>query len=241
MAYDFDSTDGINYGASTALALTGDLTTFCWCKPDTTPTGGALRAMLSKGGSTEAEEANFLFIHGMRESGGSVYWVAFHENGSGTNNQVLSTTTVVTGSWLPVVCIRDATANTYQFVIDGSVESAQAYTNDPTGGTSTTMYVGRTANAEHFDGCIAEAAVWNVAITTAAAQSLCDGASPVLVAPHGLKFYDPLVRQTNDVFGLVGTNTGATVVAHTRMVYPSKQKVVYVPVVAGIPIFRRRR
>jgi hypothetical protein len=71
----------------------------------------------------------------------------------------------------------------------------------------------------YFDGLIAEAGIWNVALTDDEITSLAKGMTCNLVRPQSLVFYAPLIRNLVDVKGgltLTNNNT-ATVVDHTRV------------------------
>ena len=71
----------------------------------------------------------------------------------------------------------------------------------------------------HFDGLIAEAGIWNVALTDDEIASLAKGMTCNLVRPQSLVFYAPLIRELQDIKGgltLTNNNT-ATVADHTRV------------------------
>jgi hypothetical protein len=92
---------------------------------------------------------------------------------------------------------------------------------------------------ELFSGLIAEAAIWNVALTDAEVAQLGKGYSPLLVRPDGLVFYAPLVRNVQDVIGgLTLTATGSpTVVAHPRIIYPARKRFSFPTAAAAAPVF----
>jgi hypothetical protein len=71
----------------------------------------------------------------------------------------------------------------------------------------------------YFDGLIAEAGIWNVALTDDEIASLAKGVTCNLVRPQSLVFYAPLIRELQDIKGgLTLTNdNGATVADHTRV------------------------
>jgi hypothetical protein len=80
---------------------------------------------------------------------------------------------------------------------------------------------------DDFDGYLAEAAMWIVALTDDDAVVLAAGYSPLLVRPEALAAYWPIIGRTNPEIDLVGgiglTVTGATVADHPRVLYPSNQ------------------
>ena len=82
---------------------------------------------------------------------------------------------------------------------------------------------------QEMSGDLAEAAVWDVALTDAEVAILAAGYSPLFVRPQSLIFYAPLIRGLNDkVGGLTLTADGTTVSAHPRIIYPA-------PIWTGFP------
>ena len=77
--------------------------------------------------------------------------------------------------------------------------------------------------AQYMSGNIAEAAVWDVALTDTEVAILAAGYSPLFVRPQNLVAYWPLVRDNdNDIVGgysLTPTNT-PSISAHPRVIYP---------------------
>ena len=71
----------------------------------------------------------------------------------------------------------------------------------------------------YFDGLIAEAGIWNVALTDDEIASLAKGVTCNLVRPQSLVFYAPLIRELQDIKGglALTNNNGATVADHTRV------------------------
>jgi hypothetical protein len=68
--------------------------------------------------------------------------------------------------------IRDTSAKTYQFFIDGVAESTQNYSNNPTGGQNAVTVIGGTGNTgSTFNGIIDELRIWNVARTQSQIQN----------------------------------------------------------------------
>lgn len=98
--------------------------------------------------------------------------------------------------------------------------------NTTTSGTATTwdtVAIGARASsgawAYYFTGRLAEAAVWDVALTAAEIDSLYKGFKPTRVRPQSLKFYSPLIRNLQDVRGglTLTNNNSATVADHPRV------------------------
>ena len=76
-----------------------------------------------------------------------------------------------------------------------------------------------TTIALHYTGRIADAAIWNAALTAAEIASLAKGMTCDKIRPQNLVFYAPLVRDLNDQKGglTITNNNAATVAAHTRV------------------------
>ena len=70
-----------------------------------------------------------------------------------------------------------------------------------------------------FNGQIAEAAIWNVALTDDEIASLAKGFKPTRVRPQSLVFYAPLIRNLQDTKGglAITNNNSATVAEHPRV------------------------
>lgn len=71
-----------------------------------------------------------------------------------------------------------------------------------------------------LSGQIAEAAIWNVALTDAEIASLAAGFTPDQIRPQSLQFYAPLVRDLVDVRGgrTITNVNSATVATHPRII-----------------------
>jgi hypothetical protein len=80
----------------------------------------------------------------------------------------------------------------------------------------------------YMSGRIAEAAIWNAALTAAEAAALAAGYSPLLIRPANLVFYVPLVRDADEdiVGGLSLTANGTpTVEPHPPIIYQTGQTI----------------
>ena len=77
----------------------------------------------------------------------------------------------------------------------------------------------RSGVALHFSGQVAEAAIWNVALTDAEVDALAHGFTPDQIRPQSLVFYTPLVRNIQDLKGglTITNNNTATVSDHPRV------------------------
>ena len=161
LSFDSDA-DVVTMGTDEAHALRGDITLEAWIKinqyPDATPFPFAHIVNHSNEGDGEAENA--LYTLAITDTG---LLDAFHENGAGINNGVFSTTVLPLDTWIHVAQIRDASAQTYQFVINGIAEDPVSYPDNPTGGENTVLRIGSTDSSGplFFDGLIDEVRIWD--------------------------------------------------------------------------------
>lgn len=109
--------------------------------------------------------------------------------------------------------------------IDGGSKGTNANNRTPTGLDS--VGIGRSFSggtpAQYFNGLVAEAAIWDVALTDSEILQLARGVSPMMVRPSNIVFYAPLVGRFSPEIEIVGGNnltvTGAIAADHTRMTY----------------------
>jgi hypothetical protein len=75
------------------------------------------------------------------------------------------------------------------------------------------------SNGVYFNGYIAEAAIYDAALSAEDLSALAKGYSPQFVRPQNLQFYAPLIRDLTDIRkGVTITNNNtATVIKHPRM------------------------
>lgn len=154
-----------------------------------------------------------------------------------TSSLTLSSTT-----WYSVLGRGDS-GGTIECTVDG----ANSGTN--TGATFPTVVRTRIgarpggSAANHFDGLIAEFAMWNVLLTDAEDASLAADASPAFIRPNALVYYDRMIRGRlstgGDSFDIVGgltltDNNTVTVGAHPPgMFYPGRHHIITAP--SGVP------
>ena len=116
-----------------------------------------------------------------------------------------------------------------------AVDSRRSYINGTGGtvntGSATPSGVNRVnigaryapALSGFFSGRIAEAGIWNVALTADEITSLSKGFPCRLVRPSALVFYSRLIRNVMDIrngVALSELGTGTTVSDHPRIIYP---------------------
>jgi len=77
----------------------------------------------------------------------------------------------------------------------------------------------QTNPTNHFNGDLADIAVWDVALTDDEIVSLAKGFKPYRIRPQSLRTYVPLIRNIQDIRGVVSltATNGPTVANHPRV------------------------
>lgn len=136
-------------------------------------------------------------------------------------------------TWQHVAGVFETTTSRYAYA--GGVAGSQNTTSSTPSGMDRTS-IGRrdnTAANNHLQGSVADAAVYNVALSASEIAVLASGVSPMLVRPEALVAYWPLIGRYSpepDLFG--GTNltlTGTSLADHPR-IYRSST-----PLQLGVP------
>lgn len=97
-----------------------------------------------------------------------------------------STNTVGTGIWSHAAGVFSA-ANSRTAYLNGQAGTTDVNLN--VAGLGNTTNIGEVISSEFFNGDIAHAAIWNVALTTAEILSLYNGLSPLLIRSSALSAY----------------------------------------------------
>jgi hypothetical protein len=178
-ALNFGGTDEyVTMGAASNLRITGDLTFECWANIASAPVG-AIYTLLDCAYDAETEAANTLYVLYILQDG---TLRTRHESGTGVTQTAVNTT-MIFGKWVHIAVIRDVTANTYQFVINGVALTAADYGLDPTGGTSAQTVIGSGYGLEATSnngtlyalgfttGQMEEVRIWNSALSVSTIQN----------------------------------------------------------------------
>jgi hypothetical protein len=216
MAYDFNgSTQRLTISAATATAA--PLTMACWFNADNTSAFG----MLMNIASTQPFNSRYrLEVRG--DVAGDPLRLLIDDNAG-----VIATADTTSGysasTWTHA-CAVFASNSSRSVLINGGSKGTNTTTASPNAAHFDRLTIGAqhfstTINA-WFDGRIAEAGVWNAALTDAEIASLADGMTCDKVRPQSLVFYAPLVRDLIDYKGgLTITNTNTATVANHPRVY----------------------
>ncbi len=172
-------------------------------------------------GDKDATNAHWILRYDATEVGDFI--TARHRTSAGTTEAIAGAVTVNTWHHTAAVFASDTSRTAF---FDGSAGSED--TASQTGSiTPDRISIGRAGDSSpdnYFSGRLAEAAVWDVALTATEIASLSKGYSPLFIRPQNLVFYAPLIRDEDldRVGGLALTafNT-PTVAEHTRVFYPA--------------------
>ncbi|MBN2087194.1 hypothetical protein JW758_02500 [Candidatus Peregrinibacteria bacterium] len=147
---------GINFGGTdeyasapnaATLEVTGNATISAWYNRTASTSNEAIAALSVDG---EDENLNCLYqLNVMDDDTLVMEW----EYSTGTNVEVNSSSVVPdpTGSWEYYVSTRDNTSNEVTFYSNGSqLGTVQSFSNDPTGGTDTPLYIGAERGLDYF-------------------------------------------------------------------------------------------
>ena len=146
-------------------------------------------------------------------------------SGGGTARAVDTTSGFTANTWHHACYVATNATNRTVYLDGGGAGNDSNSSVFPTG-TDVTL-IGRreyiAGPASYFSGNIAEAAIWNAALSAAEVGVLAAGYSPLFVRPQSLVAYWPLIRDTDDdiVGGYSMTPVNSpTVAAHPRVLYP---------------------
>lgn len=147
---------------------------------------------------------------------------------------------VTTGVWTHVLATSDGSllAAEHKIYVNGTEVTYSASQNGATETTanSTWSLGGRLLdNARNFDGRLAEVGVWNRVLSAGEIALLADAYAPIAI-PSGLRFWAPLIGSTtehNRLGAAASTMDGTTIIAHPRVIYPSRTQVLVTPAAAA--------
>ena len=157
-AYLFNgSSNYITAPSDLSLQITGDISIAAWIKANGYAQWGSIIQYSNPG---EAEANNYLYNIAWANGSGDLR--LFWEYGGGNNVTTDFSTNLDTGRWYHIVAVRDTSENKAYLYVDGELFDSQVYSNNPTGGGTAQLWIGKDPNAGvHFDGTIDEVALWS--------------------------------------------------------------------------------
>lgn len=189
----------------------------CWFNSDNVSIS---QVLISVGDTATADNYHYLRAAGSVASDP----VQAGSAASGTARNATSSTGYSLNTWHHAAGVFTAAADRAAF-IDGGSKGTNTQSTTPAGLDATAIGRLETSTpANHMSGMIAEAAVWDVALTDAEVAILAAGYSPLFVRPENRIAYWPLLGRTSPEIDIIGrfemTVTGAVVAAHPRVRYP---------------------
>lgn len=213
MARSFASASSRYLSYAGAITGTAPFTMACWFNSTTM---GTVKTLMSANTAGSANQ-----VHWLRTSAGNKI-EAFSR--TTTADSGVSTGTYSSGVWAHAAGVYAAT-NSRTAYLDG-VAGSTGTVNKVTAGIDT-FYIGRySSTTQYMNGSIAEAGVWNVALTAAEVAMLAKGYSPLFVRPASLVAYWPLVGRCSPEIDFAGgfnltLNNSPPQAAHCRIILPA--------------------
>lgn len=160
----------------------------CWVKPGSTTQSGTMLAYGISGGS--GTHRMTLQMNGTAASPNTVFCAVTQATSAANTN---GSTVYTTSNWYHVACVWRNVADR-EIYVNGASDGTST-TNVGTFNTFDRLYVGARMNltlGQYVSGDVADAAVWNAALSLADLASLALGISPLLIKRGYLKHYFPL-------------------------------------------------
>lgn len=225
------STDYLRYNTGAILSV-HPVTLACWFKTTDTTNNQTLMAL-----SASAATASLQEIH-LGAAGGTAGDPvrAYVADGSAAG-QAVSSTGYSSGVWHHACGVFTA-VNSRAAFIDGGSKGTDANSRTPAGIDQATMGARVQATTiSLLTGNIAEAGIWDVALTDDEVASLAKGFSPLLIRPTSLVAYWPLIGKYSPEIDVVGgfgmTITSATVGDHSPLLRNFENAGVGIPTTLG--------
>jgi hypothetical protein len=193
------------------------LTMACWMNPDTEHTG----CPMGIGSTTEGDAIVLVTL----SPGNNVHFISAESSGGFA--EAIGSAASTQGVWQHLCGVLTSASDRTVYLNGGNSG------NDTTSVTPTSLNRVRIGGAgvdvggdTFFDGKVAEAAIWNVALTSAEVAMLALGFSPALIRPTALRFYAPLIREgAINLHGAAMTVSGPTVSEHPRIMYSASSRI----------------
>ena len=150
------SKNNLDIGSSEDLQIVGDMSFSIWFNLDTMPSGNKADTLFTSTASGEQEKTNTLYELEI-DSKGDIYYK--HEYGKGKDQKVLFKNTGIKDSeWNLITFTRDSASKEVKLYLNGSMIGEALYNNNPTGGSSTRLYIAsdRASKKRAINGTIDE-------------------------------------------------------------------------------------
>lgn len=211
MARDFDGTTSY-LEATSAIVTAVPITMAAWFYADSNTVNQTILGVTASGATNARftlQCQNTGYLRAAVQAGGST---------AGAD----TTATINTGAWQHGAAVFTGNASRTVY-LDGANNATNTTSLTPSAAALNRTNVGtqwrNQARENYFDGRVAEAAVWNVALNASEIAALATGLRPSLVRPQSLVLYVPIIRDVLDLrAALAFTDNATTVVAHPRRI-----------------------
>ncbi|UCC22021.1 MAG: LamG domain-containing protein [Planctomycetota bacterium] len=178
-AVDFDGfNDDMITVSSNVLRLTGDMSVSFWVDIDVLPGASATDPLCVIEADAQGSGLAKMTELTVDENGDVVYTHQYGTGGSGSEQHVFTSANLDTDTWYNIAVTRDTTASEVMLYIDGSYLDTFSYTNQPQGGGSGTLYLGK-YGSDLYDGSVDEIAVFDYELTGTNVSDIYEAANPV--------------------------------------------------------------
>jgi hypothetical protein len=205
-------TGSIDLGTSSTLNPTTAMSFSCWARASAAP-GGGYRAIIKR------IDAGNTHYYAFQLSGSSTYNTGLFYTDSGNTGRSLGTgnTSLIVGTWYQMGFVIPATAVAAIVYVDGSSDGVTGAAAGGVSSITANTFIGKDASSANsgWNGDIADAAIWNVALTVSEMAALAQGARPNTIRTLSLVGwwpFDGLQSLEPDLSGFAnnGTLTGTS-------------------------------
>lgn len=240
MAYLFDDALVHRIRSASTPVTAAPFTMACWARPDAENVAAAALSIGDK--DVGAHFWDILFVGNVAGDP-----IRFRALAGGTAGSAEATGIDFAANTWYHVCGVETSATDRAVFVDGGNKGTNATNRSPANADNITIGAdGNSTFSSPFSGDVAEAAVWNVALTDAEVAVLGKGVPAFMVRPSALVFYAPLIRGAIDIrAGNALTVTTPVPSPHPRVFYPPLPRIMeYTPAAAPAslgPLFDARR
>jgi len=204
-----------------AVATAEPLTMACWFSAASLAQSGVLMALCTNGGTSRCQiqhnSTNSLDVFSVDPAGSFGHSV-------GNNGEIAAPNT-----WYHAAGVF-AASNSRTGYFNGTAHTPNT-TSITVAGLDRTIIGMRISGGgigAYFNGSVAEAGIWNVALDAAEVAALAKGFSPLLIRPASLIAYWPLIGRSSPEICLKGgfdltLVNGPTAADHARMIMPRRR------------------
>ena len=216
MAIDLDGTgDYLNIAAIPVSGSALAITMACWANVDDITHANILMSV------NDASLANYYLLFASGDTAGD--FAKFGVSAASSTAECASSIAYTAGTYQHY-CGVNASATSRTVYLNGTNSGTDATSRSPINMDSTGIGSFSTGAVRLF-GVIAEAGIWNVALTAGEVADLAQGLSPLLVRPESLVMYMPMWSTSDLVdrrgLGTFTLNGNPTTGDHCRVYYPS--------------------